>query len=35
MQQGKAKGLGVMIMDDARSYTAALKTVTRPVKQQE
>lgn len=29
MQQGKAKGLGVMIMDNARSYTAVLKTVTR------
>lgn len=29
MQQGKATGLGIMIMNDAKSYTAVLKTVKR------
>lgn len=29
MQQGKATGLGFMIMNNARSYTAVLKTVKR------
>lgn len=29
MQQGKATGLGFMIMNDVRSYTAVFKTVKR------
>lgn len=29
MQQGKATVLGIMIMNDAKSYTAVLKTVKR------
>lgn len=29
MQQGKATELGIMIMNDAKNYTAVLKTVRR------